>query len=488
MRSLLGLRSQIVLALLGLMLLAFVPLFFAVASVTRATLFASREANVLSQARTLAVCVSELGEGAALDAFLQRQTEAGKLSAIRVAHADGTVAASVVAAGSGSDGAGEGAREEGRVVVPLEGGGELAVTFPPDELGKRSAPLVRLLALYIGLFAVALLTFAYFALTRLIVRPVEALSNAAERVALGARTLKLPRAGAQELTRLGESVTAMATRLIADEEAMRRKVDELTRTTAHLTETRAQLVRSERMASVGRLAAGVAHEIGNPIAALMGMQDLLLDGVDEETGQDFLRRMRKETERIHTVVRDLLDFARPDEPAIGSASGGAPPADVREVVEDVFALARPQKSFRDVVLRAEIDGAPVVRLPAARLTQVLLNLVLNAGAAFAERPGGGVVVVRAAQDAGAVRVEVEDDGPGVPSDLVDRVFEPFVTTKEVGEGTGLGLAVCRGLVESAGGSIAFDTTHAPGARVVIRLPSAEEPPAALAPPSSGASP
>jgi signal transduction histidine kinase len=136
---------------------------------------------------------------------------------------------------------------------------------------------------------------------------------------------------------------------------------------------------------------------------------------------------------------------------------------------------RPQKSFRAVHVEVDIEGEPLVALPGPRLTQVLLNLVLNAGAAVAttRRDDGRVTVrVRAAGD--RVRIEVEDDGPGVAPGVRDRLFEPFVTTKEVGEGTGLGLAVCRGLVESAGGEIALDTTYTGGARFVVALPSAGE--------------
>src|SRR5262249_41451868 len=146
-----------------------------------------------------------------------------------------------------------------------------AARLHADDAGERAAPLVRLVAMYMVIFAIALLTFAYFALTRLIVRPLEALNQAATRVAGGARILRLPRTGARELVELGEGLQTMTTHLLAEEEELRAKVTEL-------EHTQAQLVRSERMASVGRLAAGVAHEIGNPIAALLGFEDLLLDG------------------------------------------------------------------------------------------------------------------------------------------------------------------------------------------------------------------
>jgi signal transduction histidine kinase len=323
-------------------------------------------------------------------------------------------------------------------------------------------------------FALALLVFAYFALTRLIVRPIEGLVRAADRVASARAVLDVPRAGARELHELGKSVEAMTSRLIADETTLRGKVDELTHTTQRLTETRSQLVRSERLASVGRLSAGIAHEIGNPIAAILGMEDLLLDGdLPPETQKDFIVRMKKETERIHGVVRDLLDFARPEkaEPASG---GPAEPADVKDVVKDVLALIRPQSSFRALTLETKLGDAPLfVRLSAARLTQVLLNLVLNAGDAATESASKRVTI-RAARALDRVVLEVEDNGPGIAPSIREKLFEPFVTTKEVGTGTGLGLAVCRGIVEFAGGEITLDDTYSGGARFVVSLPVAEE--------------
>jgi signal transduction histidine kinase len=398
-----GLRLQIVLSLAGLMILAFVPLFFAVASLTQAAMHGAAPAqSAVTGADTRAV----------------------------IAHS-------------------------------------------PADATDRTVPLVRLVALYMAVFGLALLVFAYFSLTRLIVRPVDELVAAADRVASGARTMRVPRTGARELVELSASVQSMAERLIAEEAALILKVDELTETTQRLTRTQAQLVRSERLASVGRLAAGVAHEIGNPISALIGMEELLLDGeMSRAEERDFLQRMRRETERIHTVVRDLLDFARPEEPRAPGDEAPAP-ANVSAVVGDVIALVRPQKEFRDVTVDAQIDPSISVSMPAPRLTQVLLNMVLNAGAAVAgARRAGGRITLRAyVTEAHRVRIEVEDDGPGIAPAVRDRLFEPFVTTKEVGEGTGLGLAVCRGLVESAGGEIGVDGSYQAGARFYLVLPS-----------------
>ena len=178
------------------------------------------------------------------------------------------------------------------------------------------------------------------------------------------------------------------------------------------------------------------------------------------SGRISSRRMKRETERIHRILRDLLDFARP---AVALHAGEAESAgDVGEAVNDVLALVKPQKALRDVELRAEIaPDAPRVTLSHQRIVQVVLNLVLNA----ADAAPRGHVTVRAAPGAdGRVRLEVEDDGPGIAPEVQGRLFEPFVTTKPVGEGTGLGLAVCRGLVESVGAWQHFLPSKGPGRR------------------------
>jgi signal transduction histidine kinase len=479
-----GLRLQIVLALAGLMLLAFVPLFVAVASLVRTTVVGQREQSAHTLARALSLHLTDAytrdgshGVKTAMDSLLTpgaidtlcvtfrsgepAQCATGSLDADLALEPprEGTDAAYVVRAGYG------------RAIEARCASDVLAVvtrTRLVDPWADGS-PLVRLVALYMTTFGFALLVFAYISLTRLIVRPIEQLAAGADRVASGSRTLALPRAAAREISDLALSVRTMADRLISEEAALQRKVEELTGTADALTRAQAQVIRSERMASVGHLAAGLAHEIGNPIAALLGMEELLLDGAPPDgDSRDLLLRMKKETERIHTVVRDLLEFARPDRTNTPEGSP-ASQTDVRSVIDDVFSLVRAQESFRTVALRSEVTGTPAVTMPASRLAQVLLNLVLNAGAAA---PSGGRVVVSAhAASDGLVRIEVEDNGPGVSPEVRGRLFEPFVTTKDVGEGTGLGLAVCRGLVESAGGAIDYDTKHVGGARFYVVLPS-----------------
>jgi two-component system NtrC family sensor kinase len=431
-----GLRLQIVLAVCGLMTLAFVPLYFAVASLARVALHGAEVDAAHARAKA---------------AVLEAADDSAALPKIAAAN-DAQVCVNETCFGDRRDDA-----VEERVV---HGGSTVVARVRVDE-HDRAAPLVRLFAVYMTAFALALAFLVYVALTRLIVKPVEALARATDRVASGSRKLEAPRSGARELAELSQSVQAMTARLLADEESLRRKVDEL-------TEAQAQIVRSERMASVGRLAAGMAHEIGNPITAIMGMQDLMLGGdVSQEESADYVARMRKETERVHGILRDLLDFARPESGAAANVALG--PARVADVMNDVVALLKPQKSFREVDVTTDGGDAAVAIAP-ERLTQVLLNLALNAGDAMA-KTSKKRLAMRARREGERVRIEVEDTGPGVRRELRDRLFLPFVTTKEVGQGTGLGLAVCRGIVEAAGGHVELDVNYTDGARFVVTLPA-----------------
>lgn len=459
----LGLRLQIVVAIGALMVLAFAPLYLATASLVRASARADGEREARAYATLVADLVLEgveVGDDAALELVAKRALDSGRVTSIVLAaEARSRSFARIVG--------------EGRVIEVERRsarGATARVSARASEGGPLIPSLLRVVAFYTGAFGLALLAGTYLVMTRLVVRPVEAIARAAERVAQGGRALDAPTPSARELVELAQSLRAMTAHLFAQELALRRRLDELERTTAQLDRTTEQLAGSARMASIGRLAAGVAHEIGNPLAAIMGMHDLIEDGdLPPETADDFLRRMKKETERIHGVVRDLLDLARPS-----ADDGVAPTADVAEVLDDVLALLRPQRSWQDIACDVRCDSSsPVAAMSAKKLTQIVLNLALNAADAIrgAGRAGGRITLSCRRVD-GVVEIAVADDGPGVPEELREKIFDPFVTTKEVGRGTGLGLAVCRSLVEAARGTLRLDTSTETGARFVVTLPAA----------------
>jgi two-component system NtrC family sensor kinase len=477
-----GLRLRLLLLLGSLLLVAFVPLFFAVATYTSLTLQRLRESHARSLGRAVAGHVAAAGQGRTseqLMPLLRSQIGAEGLEAIGVYRPDGmplarignpsAVEALPRSARPTHEATSDVSTSYGRalaVLVPNPAGAVVAIVRTDDD-SAHTTPLLRLLALYTSLVGLALLTATYFALTRLIVRPLDALAHAAERVASGARRLAVPHTPVRELSELGRSLNTMTERLLAEEDKLRKKVDEVELATQRLKETQEQLVRSERLASVGRLAAGLAHEIGNPIAALIGLEDLLLaGGLTPEEQHDFLQRMRRETERVHRILRDLLAFARPSRADLESRH----PGDVEAAVHDTAALVMPHPALREVELALDVHAdLPRVSLSREQLVQVLLNLVLNAADAAG---AGGHIQIEARAAPGGVRLSVADDGPGVASEVQGRLFEPFVTTKEVGKGTGLGLAVCRALVEAAGGTIELDSSVPRGARFVLELPDA----------------
>jgi two-component system, NtrC family, sensor kinase len=174
--------------------------------------------------------------------------------------------------------------------------------------------------------------------------------------------------------------------------------------------------------------------------------------------------VRRETDRIYRILQQLLQFARPTSTHLSEDGKGS----LQEAVADTLPLLSPQAAFRNLNITVNIGAAlPQVRLPQEQLQQVLLNLLLNAASAC--KPGGNIHVSAELCEQ-LVELVVEDDGAGVAPQLRERIFEPFITTKDVGEGSGLGLSVCRGLIEAAGGSIQLDPTRNVGARFVVRLP------------------
>ena len=459
-----GLRLQLLLALGTLVLAAYLPLYFGVVSLTRVLSRAAEERLVMAEARGF---LGVQGRHACA------HSESALVPIVGcVRFEDGRP---VELGGDNTKSLGERTSERRRddtvdVAARLDEHSAIVVRVRVDPR-PAAVPVSQAFLLYVGLFSIVLLAFSYVALTRLIVRPIEELAKSADDIAGGARHLKLPGGLSRELSALGESLQTMTTRLISEEKAMRNKVAELTETTEKLTQMQTQLVRSEQMANVGRLAAGVAHEIGNPIAAILGLFDLIDDDLDEPTRIDFLARIRKETERIKGIVRDLLDFARPErEGDSGAASGMLPGASADTALRDVFSLVKPQRLFRDVEVELVLPSESLaVALSTQRLTQVVLNLMLNAAHAV-DGTKDARIIVRLKKNGPNARLEVEDNGPGVITEMAERIFLPFVTTKDVGEGSGLGLSVCRGLVEAAHGRIYVDRSYTRGARFVIELP------------------
>ena len=228
-----------------------------------------------------------------------------------------------------------------------------------------------------------------------------------------------------------------------------------------------QLFHSEKLASVGLLAAGVAHEIGNPLAAILGYAQILKKpDQDPAVRGEWLTAIQSEAERIERIIKELLAYSRPSQGLRDRLS-------VNEAVSSILAMLTNQKLFRGIDVSMDLDPAnPTVIMDRDHLTQVMVNLVVNAAHAL---DGRGWIKVSTRLDRPTAVISIRDNGPGVPAELIDRIFDPFFTTKAVGQGTGLGLSICHRIVESEGGSIRLNQTGpGTGAEFEIRLPLAEE--------------
>ncbi len=342
----------------------------------------------------------------------------------------------------------------------------LALAIAPD---RGVAIIIILVALEVGIFVL----YGHSLVTRLVLRPLDRVMETADAVADGDLGARAPDAATRDFATLAQRLNRMTDRLL---------------------DAQSQLVRSEKLASIGRLAAGVAHEVGNPLGAIATYMEVLRRrGVDQEVTAGIAR----EVERVDKIVRSLLDYARPQEDPLA-------PVDTARVVRGAFELLRAQGAFRRLHVELDVGSdVPMVLGRAHVLEQALVNLLLNA--TDATPPDGAIVIgarrwayepgqaiPKRADDPGyarfprtserrPARIEfsagqpgallfVADSGSGVPPADREKIFEPFYTTKEPGHGTGLGLAIVARSVHEMGGVVWVDGAREGGAAFKLFFP------------------
>ncbi|HXD73114.1 MAG TPA: ATP-binding protein, partial [Vicinamibacterales bacterium] len=226
-----------------------------------------------------------------------------------------------------------------------------------------------------------------------------------------------------------------------------------------------QLQISEKMASIGLLAAGVAHEVNTPLTGISSFTQMLLDGADKSDPKTvLLEKIEKQTFRAARIVNGLLNLSRP-----GTGDSDRNSVDINAVIGDVFALLEHQFEAQNVKIRRELTSAPAIVLGIEhQLQQVFLNLFLNARDAMPR--GGWLSVATRFDEDGMVLIEVSDTGSGIPSEYLARIYDPFFTTKAIGRGTGLGLSITYGIVRDHSGSIQCDSAIGQGTKFTLTLP------------------
>jgi len=360
---------------------------------------------------------------------------------------------------------------------------------PGALVGQIDAPVpVSSLAILLAADVVVFVLFGWTLLRRRIVGPLDRLVSSVRAVGEGDLPARVPVEGVAEIEALAGAFNEMQVALAARTGALEKAVRELRAANASLLQAREGLDRAERLALVGGLAAGVAHEVGNPMGAMIAFLDVANrdPGLSDESRR-CLARATEQGERVRVILRQLLDFSRPPRIERG-------PLDLVDVARRVIDLVRAQHASDGIAFELSVgEGVVPARGDLGLSLQILLNLALNAVAAVRGRPAPRIVFeVRPelrrrrsgeAREAGpglprvdAVVCRVLDSGPGVEAGVAERIFDPFFTTKPPGEGTGLGLANARRLAEEMGGEVELEDARAAigGAAFRFVLPALAE--------------
>jgi len=402
--------------------------------------------------------------------------------------------------------------------------GILSLSFPDHSAREGFRKVAVAIIMFVIAFAGVLLLFGYRLIRHVVVNPLQQIERAAEAIAAGDTGRPVPVVRDNEIGRLGAALDLMRRHLLTDQEKLADYAQSLENLNQKLEEAQNALLRGEKLASVGRLAAGVAHEVGNPLGAVLGYLSLLKSVTQDSETTELLARCESELTRISRIVRQLLEYARPQ-------AANPDPCDINDVIRSAVEGVQGHGISPGLTIRLELSAdVPLIPLDPDPLRQVLWNLVLNAVQVLGDQ---GIIVVRTQrlsiqrlreqplgtlfrartrrgdsarpgilelrqrrrrEDTGGVDVEemrseraglpaflfsesgeviqtvVEDNGPGIPLDELTKIFDPFYTTKPPGKGTGLGLFISLNLVQNMGGYLDVQSEIGKGTRFIFLLP------------------
>jgi hypothetical protein len=389
--------------------------------------------------------------------------------------------------------------------------GAIQMIVPVGNIMKHLAQSQRIVLISIILDALVLIIFGSFLLSRVLVRPIKDLVRLTQKISEGDFSQIIEVSSKNEIGQLVVSFNRMSERLKENKTRLEDHLISLETTNKKLRQTQEELVRTEKLASIGRFAAGIAHEVGNPLGAILGYTGILQqEGLQAEESKDYLKRIEKEIERINNIVRELLDFARPTRHEIK-------PLDVNQAIENTVSLLSYQKNFKDMETLLDLKrDLPMIQGDESQLSQVLMNVIINAVDAM---PKGGILKIqtdesrvedslgdlfpqiysprrksdpiesnysrlrkadslstlftKVSEGEHLVRIRVSDTGTGIRTEDLERIFDPFFTTKSPDKGTGLGLSVSLRIIESMGGEIKVNSEVGTGTTVEIYFPVAQ---------------
>lgn len=322
-----------------------------------------------------------------------------------------------------------------------------------------------------ALCVVLLLVILYFSTTR-ITKPLQKMVVATQHIAKGDLSHKVEVESSDEIGYLADSFNKMTAnlrtandKLIEWGKTLEKKVEERTK---ELTKMQAHLVQSEKLASLGKLAAGIAHEINNPLGGILIYSHLLLEDTQKDSPYyKNLKKIVKETSRCKDIVKGLLEFARPEEPKMTHIH-------VNKIADKSLSIVESQALFQNIQIQRNYSSElPKIVGDSAQLQQVFTNIILNAAEAM---DGSGTLTISTSKNdsSDSIDVSITDTGHGIKEEDKKSLFEPFFTTKEVGKGTGLGLAISYSIIQKHKGSIKVDSEPGKGSTFTVKLPIKNE--------------
>jgi two-component system NtrC family sensor kinase len=355
----------------------------------------------------------------------------------------------------------------------------ISVVYPLEKNYLLFKKIETLVVIYILVNTAILVYIGVYRLSRIILTPLQRLAKRVDEYSDDSQLLFLDNKWDNEFNKLSKSINSMLSRIVEDKEKLRLSVQSLEKSNLKLKNAQDEIIRAEKLASVGRLSAGIAHEIGNPIGIVIGYLELLKQAdISAQERHDFLRRTENEISRIDVIIKQLLDFSR-------VTSEKCQTVGIHQLIEETAAVVQFQPEMENIALKLEFNSSKdAVMADSDKLRQVFLNLILNAIDAISDdslktkKPGEITIATQlldqedeaAVMNQPTIRITFSDNGKGISEQNIGKIFDPFFTTKSPGKGTGLGLSVSFRIIEGFHGKIEVVSKPLKETVVTICLP------------------
>jgi len=354
--------------------------------------------------------------------------------------------------------------------------GGISIVLPLDKVYETLRRSQKVLFIYIFINTAILTFIGLYRLSKVFLEPMYRLVKRADEYREDDGIFFAVRKEDNELNQLSKALNRMLERISGDREKLQSMVISLEKANFDLKQAQKEIIRAEKLASVGRLSSGIAHEIGNPIGIIIGYLDLIKQkDITDDERVEYIIRTENEVNRINTIIRQLLDLSRPSEAGLTAVS-------VHEIINDISNVIKPQPMMANIKLELELAAErDTVFADPNQLRQVFLNLMINASDAISSRKkkNAGEIVIKSTvmpqsdsddDHIPLLKLIYIDNGPGIPDENIGNIFDPFYTTKEPGKGTGLGLSVSFMIIENFGGKIEATSKQGEGTTMTVSLP------------------